>query len=116
VDREVQHYLESVPRERRQLVEKLHGLIIGLYPQATVDMSYRMPTYRAKDGWVALANQKHHVSLYTCGAHHLADFKEKHPGIRTGKGCINFKVTDRIPVAAVKTVIRHAMEHSSKPL
>jgi len=75
-------------------------------------MSYRMPTYKVKDGWVAIANQKRYVSLYTCGAHHIAGFKEKYPGIRTGKGCINFKATDQIPVAAVKAVIKHAIEQS----
>ena len=73
-------------------------------------MSYRMPTYRAKDGWVALANQKRYVSLYTCGAHHLVEFKVKCPGIGTGRGCINFKVTDPVPGTALRQVIRHAIE------
>jgi uncharacterized protein YdhG (YjbR/CyaY superfamily) len=111
MNREVQCYLASVPKDRKPLVDKLHGLIIGLYPEAKIDMSYRMPTYKVKDGWVAVANQKQYVSLYTCGAHHLSKFKEKHPGIKTGKGCINFKATDTLPVAAVKGVIKHAIEH-----
>jgi uncharacterized protein YdhG (YjbR/CyaY superfamily) len=112
VDKEVRRYLDTVPQDRKPIVEKLHKLIVGLYPRAKVDMTYRMPTYKAKDGWVAIANQKRYVSLYTCGAHHIAEFKEKYPGIRTGKGCINFKVTDQIPVTAVKAVIRHAIEQS----
>lgn len=109
---EVQDYLDAVPQERKPVVDKLHELIIGLYPDAAVDMSYRMPTYKAKDGWVAIANQKHYVSLYTCGAHHLVAFRDKYPRIKTGKGCINFKATDRIPMQAVKTVIKHAIEQS----
>jgi uncharacterized protein YdhG (YjbR/CyaY superfamily) len=112
MDKEVRRYLDSVPPERRPTVDTLHGLIMKLYPEAEVDMSYRMPTYRVKDGWVAIANQKRYVSLYTCGAHHLVEFKASHPDIKTGKGCINFKVSDGIPVKAVKTVIKHAMEHS----
>jgi uncharacterized protein YdhG (YjbR/CyaY superfamily) len=112
MDNEVQRYFDTVPQDRKPIVEKLHKLIVGLYPRAKVDMSNRMPTYKAKDGWVAIANQKRYVSLYTCGAHHIAGFKEKYPGIRTGKGCINFKVTDQIPVTAVKAVIRHAIEQS----
>jgi len=112
VDKEVRRYLDTVSQDRKPIVEKLHNLIVGLYPRAQVDMSYRMPTYKVKDGWVAIANQKRYVSLYTCGAHHIAGFKEKYPGIRTGKGCINFKATDQIPVAAVKAVIKHAIEQS----
>jgi uncharacterized protein YdhG (YjbR/CyaY superfamily) len=110
MDKEVRRYLDTVPEDRKPILEKLHNLIVGLYPRAKVDMSYRMPTYKAKDGWVAIANQKRYVSLYTCGAHHIAEFKEKYPGIRTGKGCINFRATDQIPVTAVKTVIKHAIE------
>ena len=111
MNQDVQQYFNAVPEERKHLVQQLHALIVGLYPNAGIDMSYRMPTYKAKGGWVALANQKHYVSLYTCGAHHLAEFIQKYPGIRTGKGCINFKVTDPIPMAEVKKVIRHAIEH-----
>jgi len=111
MNRDVQRYLDSVPDERKPLVEKIHGMITGLYPKANIDMSYRMPTYKAKGSWIALANQKSHVSLYTCGAHHIAAFKKKYPSIKTGKGCINFKTTDRIPAAALRKVIRHAIDH-----
>ena len=109
---DVQEYLDAVPDERKAMVGKLHALILDLYPEAEVDLSYRMPTYRFGDGWVAIGNQKRYVSLYTCGAHHLAGFKQRHPGIRTGKGCINLKPTDTVPVAALKQVVRHAIEYS----
>lgn len=111
MNRDAKRYFAAVPEDRKPLVEQLHTLIMRLYPNAKIDMSYRMPTYKAKDGWVALANQKRYVSLYTCGAHHLAEFKEKHPGIKTGKACINFRVTDSVPLATVERVIKHAIEH-----
>jgi uncharacterized protein YdhG (YjbR/CyaY superfamily) len=109
--KDVEHYFDAVPEDRKHLVDTLHSLIVGLYPQAAIDMSYRMPTYKAGDGWVALANQKRYVSLYTCGAHHIADFKKRYPSIKTGKGCINLKPADPVPEAALKKVIRHAIEH-----
>jgi uncharacterized protein YdhG (YjbR/CyaY superfamily) len=114
VNREVKHYFASIPAERQALVSRLHALIIDLYPDAVLDMSYRMPTYRTKAGWVALASQKHYVSLYTCSESHLARFKKKHPAIRTGKGCINFKTTDEIPVTEVANVVKHAMERPTR--
>ena len=107
----VQTYLTSIPPDRQALITTLHDLILELYPEAVVDMQYKMPTYHRGDGWVALANQKHYVSLYTCGAHHLVEFKAKHPKIKTGKGCINFKVSDVLPLEEIKTVVRHAMEN-----
>jgi uncharacterized protein YdhG (YjbR/CyaY superfamily) len=111
MNKEVQRYIDPVPEERKPLFLKLQTLILGLYPNAEVLIWYRMPTYRIKPGWVALANQKSYVSLYTNGAHHIGEFKAKYPRIKTGTGCINLKVTDEFPVAALKKVIRHAIEH-----
>jgi len=111
MDREVQRYFDAVPQERRPLVHALHEMIMGLYPNAQVVMSYKIPTYKAKSGWVALANQKHYVSLYTCGPHHIAELKAKYPAVKTGTGCINLKLTDSVPIAALKKVVKHAIEH-----
>jgi uncharacterized protein YdhG (YjbR/CyaY superfamily) len=115
MNKEVQLYVDAVPDERKPLFDRLHALIMGLYPNAEVVMSYRIPTYRAKSGWIALANQKHYVSLYTSGEHHIMEFKAKYPAIKTGKGCINFKEADPVPVAALKKAIKHAIEHPTQP-
>ncbi len=90
-------------------METLHALILRCFPQAVVDMKYRMPTYACGEGWVAIANQKNYVSLYTCSAAHIAKFKARHPQFKTGKGCINFREQDAIPESDVEGVIRHAM-------
>ena len=89
----------------------LHQIVTGLFPDIQVDLHYKMPTYRLGDGWIAIANQKNYVSLYTCGYHHIEAFKLRHPGIKTGKGCINFRDRDDLPVADIEAVIRHAIEH-----
>ena len=109
MDKAVETYFASVPKDRKQIVDALHNLIVGLYPKVRVDMRYKMPTYQFGDGWVALANQKNYVSLYTCGYHHIAGFKEKHPKIKTGKGCINFKPGDQLPLQDLKAVVKHAI-------
>ena len=107
----VAHYLRSCPPARRVRLKQIHDLIVELFPQARADMAYRMPTYHLGEGWVAVANQKHYISLYTCGYHHIEGFKARHPGIKTGKGCINFRDRDELPLADLKEVIRHAIEH-----
>ncbi len=110
-DRVVDEYLASVPADRQALFRRLHALIVELYPHVRVDLSYRMPTYRVDAGWVALANQKHYVSLYTCGPHAIAQFKEKHPDVKTGKGCINFRPGKPLPLADLRRVVKRAIEH-----
>lgn len=108
---EVQNYFDLLPDGRRELLLELHRLVLSSVESLTVDLGYRMPTYRFGEGWVALANQKHYISLYTCSAEHLAAFKSKHPGIKTGKGCINFKPGQEIPYEDVRAVVIHAIEH-----
>lgn len=108
---EVETYFAAVPASRRARIMALHELVLELYPEAKVDLQYRMPTYHVDAGWVALANQKNYVSLYTCGYHHISEFRERHPRIKTGKGCINLRDRDPLPLDDLRSVIRHAIEH-----
>jgi uncharacterized protein YdhG (YjbR/CyaY superfamily) len=106
-DAAIRDYLATVPADRLPLLEVLHDTIVALYPDVSIDMHYRMPTYHHGDGWVAIANQKHCVSLYTCDDHHLSRFREHHPKIRSGKGCINFAPDQ----ADLGDVIAHAFDY-----
>lgn len=107
---DVDLYIDSIPTQRLERFMSIHNLIMRLYPDAVVDMSYRMPTYRHGDGWVALANQKNYISLYTCSESHIQDYKSRHPKQKTGKGCINFRLRDEIHYNDLENVIRHAFE------
>ena len=112
---EVQRYIEAVPEDRRPLFDKLQALIRNLYPDAEVLIWYHLLTFRKKPGWVALGYWKNGVSVYTNGPHHLAEFKAQYPHIKTGKGCINLKITDEVPIPALQKVITHAIKHSKQP-
>ena len=50
LDETVLEYFESVPESRRGLVQSLHALIVGLYPDIRIDMQYKMPTYHLGKG------------------------------------------------------------------
>ena len=71
---EVQRFVDAVSDDRRALYDMLEALIMGMYPEPEVGISYGIPT------------------------------------IKTGKGAINFKLTDKIPVAALKKIIKLAIE------
>jgi len=105
----LEEYLNNIPENRKERFRLILDIIKSLYPEAEESMKYKMPTYISGDGWIASANQKNYISVYTCSAEHLSDFKKKHPAIKTGKGCINFKDSDDIPIDDLKTVIKKAM-------
>ena len=108
--REVQLYIESVADGRRGLFERLQAMVLGLYPEAAATISYQIPKYKAGSGWVSLGYWKEGVSVYTDDFQAIARFKERHPRMKTGKGSINIRTTDEIPMEDLEHVVRHAME------
>jgi uncharacterized protein YdhG (YjbR/CyaY superfamily) len=111
MDNLVQNYFDSVPEDRKSLFDQLHKLILSLYPEAELVMSDPILTYRARSGWVGLGYWKDGVTLYTSGPVHIGEFNAKHAAIKTGKGSINFRLTDEVPLEDLKKVITHAIEN-----
>lgn len=111
MDESVRSYIETVTDERRQLFDELQALILGIYPDANIVLSYRVPTYKTPSGRVALGYWRQGVSVYT-GTRVIPAFQTAYPALKTGKGSINFKVTDEIPVEALKAVIKDVVDHS----
>ncbi len=108
---EIDNYIEAVTDERQELFKRLQSIILRLYPAANIRLSYKIPTYRIESRWVALGYWKDGVSIYTNNTDHIAQFKARYPTVKTGKASINFKMTDGIPIDAVESVIKHAMEN-----
>jgi hypothetical protein len=46
MDPAVQHYIDSIPDADRPLFDRLQSLILELYPDAEVTISYQIPTYK----------------------------------------------------------------------
>lgn len=109
MDEGVRRFFDSVPADKRPLFERLQALVRSLYPGATLALSYGVPTYRVKTGWVALGYWKDGVSVYTNGRHNIEEFRSAHPAVKTGIGTINFRVTDEIPMDSLSRVIHRAM-------
>jgi uncharacterized protein YdhG (YjbR/CyaY superfamily) len=102
-------YMAGVPPKRRGRLEEMIGHIRAWYPRARIAIKYGMPMFETDGGWVAVANQKNYISLYTCSSEHIAPYKEKHSKVKSGKGCLNFRDSDEIYFEDLKAVVRHAM-------
>ncbi|MBX3501869.1 MAG: DUF1801 domain-containing protein [Alphaproteobacteria bacterium] len=112
----IEAYLASLEKLRHERGEALDALIRKLAPDAAIDMSYRMPTYRRGEHFVAWASQKRCLSVYTCSAGRSAAFRAKWPKIKAGMGCVNFKDTDPFPVDDLRTLVRDALKPSAEIL
>ena len=102
-------YISRVPEARRERALALHGLILSLFPQVAVSLENGMPTYQLGGEWVAWANQKRHLALYTCAAERIAGFRARHPEVDGGEGCLRFRDSQRLPLADLAQVVRRAL-------
>jgi uncharacterized protein YdhG (YjbR/CyaY superfamily) len=116
VDPAVRRFISSVSDERRALYDSLERLILAMYPDARIGISYGVPTYWAKSGRVGLAYWSDGVSFYPFGGDYLDAFRAEYPDIKTSKGTINFKVSEKVPVGALKRLIREAVEKPHHPV
>jgi hypothetical protein len=76
------------------LFDRLHRLIVGAYPDTTVVLSYKIPTYRVGGRRLFVGAWKHGVSLYGWKQGREADFTARHPGLKTSKGTIQLRPGD----------------------
>lgn len=106
---QVERYYRGVPEQRLKKLRHISNIITQNYPEIEISMKYKMPTFHLGKNWVAIANQKNYISVYTCSYDHISDFKKKYPKIKTGKGCINFRDMDKIPIDDIKALIDKAL-------
>ncbi|MGH3005805.1 MAG: hypothetical protein ACRDOS_07895 [Gaiellaceae bacterium] len=85
MDEAVQRYIDAISAEQKPLFDRLQTLILELYPDAEIVISYQIPTYKARGGQLSLGLWKSGVSLYTTDPQHIEKFKSRHPTIKTGK-------------------------------
>ncbi len=106
MDPAVERYIEEIPASHRPLFDRLQALILERYPHATTTISYGVPTYRVGRARVYLGLWKGGVSLH---AVRVEAFKQRHPAIKTGKGSLNFKLTDTLPEDDIRAVIQQTL-------
>jgi uncharacterized protein YdhG (YjbR/CyaY superfamily) len=94
VDTAVREYIERIDARHRPLFDRIHELILAAYPEATVVISYQMPTYRVLRRRLYLGVWQHGISLYGWPQGQDGGFTARHPELRSGKGTIRIRADD----------------------
>lgn len=104
-------YLASLPPERREEIERVWQVVRENVPAGyTEQITPKFLTYMADDEWfLALANQKNYISLYLCSIYVFPELKAKLDNsgkkVKGGKGCINFKRAEDLPLETIAEII-----------
>jgi uncharacterized protein YdhG (YjbR/CyaY superfamily) len=94
MDDALRAYIEAITPEHRPLFDRLHRLILEARPDATVVLSYDMPTYKAGRSRVYLGAWKHGLSIYGWQRGRDAGFTDRHPELKSGAGTIRLRPDD----------------------
>lgn len=103
-------YMADLPSVRRKRLARLIAAISKWFPKASLTMKYNMPTFELGENWVALANMKNYISVYTCSPHHISHYTGRHPEVKFGKGCLNFRDGDEIHMKDLKKTVKSALK------
>jgi len=91
MDPAVAEYINAIPSGHRALFDRIHRLILDTCPDATVVLSYKMPTYQVGTRRLHLGVWKHGVSLYGWKAQGDGGFTARHPDLQTSTGTIRVR-------------------------
>ncbi len=94
MDDSVRNYIELIAPEFRPLFNRIERLIFDCFPEATVTLSYRMPTYKVGKTRLYVGVWKHGVSIYGWGHGGADSFISNHPSLKTSTGTMQLRPGD----------------------
>jgi uncharacterized protein YdhG (YjbR/CyaY superfamily) len=94
MDDAVLAYIDAIDPGHRPLFDRLHRLVLEAHPEATVALSYQMPTYKVGRNRLFLAAWRHGISIYGWQRGRDAGFTDRHPDLVSSKGTIKLRPGD----------------------
>lgn len=116
--KDVTAYLNEVPEERREALEKLRALCQKHLRGFEEAMTYGMPGYsRSGVVEVGFASQKHFIAFYILRTDVMKTHREllKIKGVSLGKGCIRYSGPAKIDFKVVESMLK-ATKKSTGPV
>ena len=80
-------------------------------PKAEELISYQMPAYKFKGVLVYFAAFEKHIGFYATPTGHVA-FKKELSTYKTGKGSIQFPLTEPLPLDLVKRIVQFRVKEN----
>lgn len=103
----VKQYLSWQNAEQRAALDKLREVISSVAPDATEGISYSMPAFLLGGrGLVCYAAFKDHYSLFPMSGAVVEQYAAELGDRMTGKGTIQFRYEERLPVGLVKKIVK----------
>ncbi|MCR5861767.1 DUF1801 domain-containing protein [Flavobacterium sp. J372] len=100
----VDEYINSFPPEIQKILSQIRDIIKIEAPNAVESISYGMPAYKLNGKpLIYFAGYEKHIGLYATPTGHDA-FKEEFSRYKTGKGSVQFPLSEPMPLDLIKKV------------
>ena len=100
-------YFATLSPEQRARLQKLRETIAAAAPEADEGITYSMPGFLlGGKGFVAYAAFNDHYSFFPMSGRAIDAHREELGERVTGKGTIQFRYGERLPVTLIKKVVR----------
>jgi uncharacterized protein YdhG (YjbR/CyaY superfamily) len=105
----IDEYIAQFPKEIQEILQKIRQLIHENAPDATEAISYQMPTFKMKTNLVHFAAFQKHIGFYPTPSG-IVEFKAELAPYESGKGSIQFPLTQPIPYDLIKKIVIFRVE------
>lgn len=103
----VEAYLKGLAPEQRAAVEKLRDVIAKAAPEAEPGIAWSMPGFKLHGkAFVGYAAFKDHYSFFPMSVSSIQAHRKELGEHVTGKGTIAFAYDERLPVTAIRQVVK----------
>ena len=113
----IQDYINTQPKERREILQKARAAILEIAPEAKETTAWGMPTFvhpkKTKDkNIIHFASSKNHLGIYP-GAEAVVAFTKRldKSGLRHSKGAIQLPYAQPIPYDLIQDIVRWRLKH-----
>lgn len=109
----VDSYIAAAEPKAQAMLKQVRAAIKSAAPKAEEKISYAMPYYGYKGRLIYFAAFKKHIGVYIMGGSRMVLPKILQQ-YRTAKATLQFPIGTKIPVAAIKTIVKTQMKENEK--
>jgi len=108
----IDDYIAGFPAEIQVLLQQMRRTIHEAAPEATEAISYQMPTFKLHGNLVHFAAFKDHIGFFPAPSG-IDAFTEEIAPYRTGKGTLQFSLTEPLPLDLVWRIVLYRVQENT---
>jgi uncharacterized protein YdhG (YjbR/CyaY superfamily) len=105
----IDEYIAEYPSALQELLQKMRTTISKAAPAAEETIKYGIPTFTLNGNLVHFGAYKNHIGFYPAPSG-MEAFKKELAAYESGKGSIQFPLSQPIPYKLVEEIVRYRVE------